>query len=155
MMSKTLYCQTSSNKFPKTVTGAVDFGRDTFTVFTLKQKAKILEKIWQLEDCNSNAILDSAIIAQYKNKSQTDSATIALYAQLDKKEGDEIKTLKAASQNQKDQMDNLQDELNKQARSTHHFKVMSKLGTGLGTSLGLVGGIVVGFVLSQIVHIGK
>jgi hypothetical protein len=155
MLSKTLYCQTSSNKFPKTVTGSVDFGRDTFTVFTLKQKAKILEKIWQLEDCNSNAILDSAIIAQYKKKSETDKATIALYVQLDNKEGDEIKTLKAAIKNQNDQNDNLQDEINKQTRSARHFKNMSKLGTGLGTSLGLVGGIVVGFVLSQIVHIGK
>ena len=72
------YSQENSNSYPKTVTGVIDFGKDTFTVFTQAQKKKVYEYILRYEDCSTNAIIDSIIIQNYRIKNTADTLAISL-----------------------------------------------------------------------------
>jgi hypothetical protein len=144
--SSIVFCQVSSNSsYPKTVTGIVDFGSGKFTVFTQEQKAKIVEKIIRLEDCEANAIADSIIISKFQNKSITDSAAISLC----EKERDENKNMydlcMVAVENVKEQLVKKDIDLKKSEKKAERQKLFKKIGAGIGTGLGVAGGFLAGY----------
>ena len=149
----TLVCQTSSkNSYPKTVTGAVNFGKDTFSVFTQVQKMIIMERLEELENCQYDAILDSQIISHYEEKSQLDSAAISDLERQHRLEASQLMDFKRAIFNRNEQI--VKDSIYSVhlRRTLKKQTVLKKTGTTLGAVLGFIGGVFVGFLTYPLVH---
>ena len=153
IVSSTLLCQTNSKgSYPKTVTGKVDLGKDTFSVFTQVQKQIMLERLEELENCASDAVLDSLIIAHYGEKSQLDSTAISDLERQHRLEASQLMDFKRAIFNRNEQIVkdsiysvHLQRTLKKQT-------ILKKTGTTLGAVLGFIGGVFVGVLTYPLIH---
>lgn len=157
MMKSIAFCQIGSNdKFPKTISGVVDLGNEKYALFTMQQKARILDCIIRLDECEKNRIEDSVIIALFTEKRTTDSATISLC----EKRYSTLESMYFISQESLDtkdkQLKNAESDLAKAERKAKREKFFKKIGAGIGTTLGLAGGILIGYFANDIKNkIGK
>jgi len=151
MMKSIAFCQIDLNsKFPKTITGAVDFGEQKYAVFTLSQKAKILECIISLDECEQDRILDSIIIEAYGEKRKIDSITLDLcekrYASVESM----YNISQEALATKQKELDAVNIELKKAEKKAKRQNVLKKIGVSLGTTLGFAGGVLVGYFANDI-----
>ena len=146
MTSSTIFCQVNSNSgYPKTVTGIVDFGSGTYSVFTQQQKKKIVESIMRLDDCEANAIADSIIIAKFQEKEKTDSVALSLCEKERDKNKEMFDLSMLAIKNKQEELDKKQIELQDSQRKEKRQKLFKKIGAGVGTGLGTALGLVAGY----------
>ena len=146
MSNLIVFCQESSNnKFPKSVTGIVDFGKETYTVFTKEQKVKIVESLLRLEDCQANAISDSIIISKFQAKEKIDSAALSLCVQERDKRSEMYDLCMLAVKNKQEELDRKQIELQDMQRKEKRQRLFKKIGAGVGTGLGAALGVVAGY----------
>ena len=151
-MSSTLLCQPSSNSYPKTITGQVNFGKDTFSVFTQAQKTKILETIIAFENCNTNAILDSIIISHYQAKAELDSAAYTELDELSVKQASEIRDYRDMLINRNRQIAKDSVYIHAQAKEIKKQYTLKKVGTTIATVVSFVAGVLVTAFIYPIVH---
>ena len=141
MTSSIVFCQGSSNNgYPKTVTGVVDFGSGTYSVFTQEQKKKIVEVIMRLDDCVANAIADSIIISKLQEKETTDSVALSLCETERDKNKEKFDLCMLAIDTKQEELDKKQIELQKSERKHQRQKIGTGVGTGVGVVLGFVAG---------------
>ena len=151
MMKSIAFCQIGSNdKFPKTISGIVDLGNEKYALFTMQQKARILDCIIRLDECEKNRLEDSVIIALFEEKTKTDSAAISLcekrYAKLD-----EMYNLSQESVSLKEkEIKQVKSDLASAERKAKREKLFKKIGAVLGSTLGLAGGILVGYFANEL-----
>jgi len=146
MTSSTIFCQVSSNSgYPKTVTGIVDFGSETYSVFTQAQKRRMVEKVMRLDDCEANALKDSIIIEKFKQKSVTDSLALSECERANLVLQNMFDLSQDAVNIKQEEVDKANSELKKSERKAATQKILKKIGAGIGTTLGIAGGFVAGF----------
>jgi len=130
------YSQENSNSYPKTVTGVIDFGKDTFTVFTQAQKKKVYEYILRYEDCSTNAIIDSIIIQNYRIKNTADTLAISLCRKDNAVKDIQINLMSGMLDNRNELIAEKDKEISTYIKQLKKEKRHKKLAVGLGTTAG-------------------
>ncbi len=134
------------------MTGQVNFGKDTFSVFTQAQKTKILETIIAFENCNTNAILDSIIISHYQVKSELDSAAYMELDELSVKQASELNDYRSIVINRNQQIAKDSMFIRTQAKEIKKQSTLKKVGTTIATVVSFVAGVLVTAFIYPILH---
>lgn len=142
--SSTLICQTSSNSYPKTVTGAVDFGKDTFTLFTQEQKIKILDKLIKLDECKDAAAIDSAMIEHYGSMVSYNSVAVSDLREQHSLDSTAIEDYKALVHNRDKQIGEDSVFIMRQQKKLKRQVTIKKAATTFASIFGFSAGVLVG-----------